>query len=456
MEKLLEVRVTSMSGGEQLIQLDPSDSIATLRHKVSENLGLSTWQVRLVKGAEVVTKGCLKDFLEEGGTVVDLMAITMLRNHKVEERSKELHHALRFGAHYYLLPRHRPPCYDVLQLYQESILAGDINWNYGGRNMLELAVDMLGEEQATKAVEWMVQGGVGVNEPSGNGYTPLLTACSRGLPQVASSLRRHGAKDEVVLQGQDALIAALKFFEACVKYKSRPRAEDLRLAQLCLQMRAEKIAEVADGLLPRDRARLLLSQAATELALLSPTGAELSQAQVLARSGQTDQPEEDLFRGWPAAFLTFVVGKIPEVEVWDEGFVSARLRLLTHRVEEAAKPPTPAPRRRRFHSNYSEAGSIETEGYWYFFPERVVAESWLEQYDFHKRQNRKWETSKANGRSCRRAPVMSRRRQVSYSARMARKMPAEHRRFHVEAAKHRASRGKAGILRKELEMDLGL
>ncbi|CAJ1446981.1 unnamed protein product [Effrenium voratum] len=322
--------------------------------------------------------------------------------------------------------------------------------------MLELAVDMLGEEQATKAVEWMVQGGVGVNEPSGNGYTPLLTACSRGLPQVASSLRRHGAKDEVVLQGQDALIAALKFFEACVKYKSRPRAEDLRLAQLCLQMRAEKIAEVADGLLPRDRARLLLSQAATELALLSPTGAELSQAQVLARSGQTDQPEEDLFRGWPAAFLTFVVGKIPEVEVWDEGFVSARLRLLTHRVEEAAKPPTPAPRRRRFHSNYSEAGSIETDSYWYFFPERVVAESWLEQYDFHKRQNRKWETSKANGRSCRRAPVMSRRRQVSYSARMARKMPAEHRRFHVEAAKHGASRGKAGILRKELEMDLAL
>ena len=78
----------------------------------------------------------------------------------------------------------------------------------------------------------------------------------------------------------------------------------MELAQLCCRLRAMKLRQLED-LEDLESKRLELSQAALELALLSEPNVVLSKEAVLQRSGAKDS--EELWRGWPFAFLTFEV-----------------------------------------------------------------------------------------------------------------------------------------------------
>ena len=74
----------------------------------------------------------------------------------------------------------------------------------------------------------------------------------------------------------------------------------MELAQLCCQLRAMKLQQLQ--LEPLEARRLELSQAALEVALLSEPNVLLSKASL-----QGFEDSEELWRGWPFAFLTFEI-----------------------------------------------------------------------------------------------------------------------------------------------------
>ena len=138
-------------------------------------------------------------------------------------------------------------------------------FDYLGDNMLELLLNNWSSGAIERPMSLLLAGGACVNTPSNDGYTPLLTACSRGLGEEANLLLEHGASPRQHLpNGDDALISALKFFQACSEVNARSRQEDLHLGWTCCILRAAHIRS-ATGLLPLEEARLKLSQAGERL-----------------------------------------------------------------------------------------------------------------------------------------------------------------------------------------------
>ncbi|CAJ1399131.1 unnamed protein product [Effrenium voratum] len=464
MEHRIDVRVTTLSGRELLFTLDAHDSVASLRFAAARQLGVEAWQLRLVKSGEVLG-GYLLDLLE-GESCLDLMAITVQKNPEVQRRSRTMFEALR--SRYFRQRKMNLFCVECqylsgakfLERFKEPILSGDVLFQIQEYSLLELAVDNMSSQDADAAVKLMSAGGACVNAPSRGRWTPLLTACCRGLARAAASLRARGARET-----NHELPAALKFFEACVEHRAEPREEDVDLAKLCVELRDLEISKLQERR-PVARARLLLSRAATEMALLAPGGSKLCKKDVVSRCAEglselgVDELSHGLWVGWPVAFLTFRTSEISEdPNTWDRGFVSARSRLLLY-WRSLCKGPEVAPAT----VNY---GDVETSSFYtnsmcyceLCFPEcRPSGDGlWMEEYEVYKLQNRKWETARRNHRACRRGPVPGSGR-ISFSSRLAKKMPAAYRSFHVEQSLlGRKTKAKGAILREELEMEvLGL
>ena len=264
-ERGIQVRATAMSGHQVDLLLGAEEPIALLRQKVSEALGIRKWQLRLIHGAMVLNDGGLiKELVAETETneTVEVMALAV-EAIEVKERSKELFSIFKRRIrtqHFHIDAINR------INRHEEAILNGEVAFDYLGDNMLELLLNNWPSGAIERPMSLLLAGGACVNSPSNDGYTPLLIACSRGLGEEANLLLEHGASPRQHLpNGDDALISALKFFQACSEVNARSRQEDLHLGWTCCILRAAHIRS-ATGLLPLEEARLKLSQAGERLA----------------------------------------------------------------------------------------------------------------------------------------------------------------------------------------------
>lgn len=346
---------------------------------------------------------------------------------------------------------------EALSKHRENILQGDIDFNYKGNNLLERAVTNLPPGDVEDFASVLMNGGADVNRSSRDGYTPLLSACSRGLAKVAQVLLQRGARrHETGPRGGTALDEALAFFKACVECRAYEREEDLDLGRLCCGLRSDSI-EMArrQGLPELALARLRLSEAATEKALLGNAGVTLTQEEILAKSGLEKSFAEgfgpELWAGWPYAFLTFGLDVPKGAKTASQDFTNARSRILSFKLgQEKKQKPEPG-----FDCDiesymgsqdcYICECSICCPGLYIGFGE------WAEEV---KTRNRKWEKTR-DGRTRRRVPVANGVRGHSYSARMARRMPSAYRGYHVAETLrggHKKLR-KFQLVQEQLRMD---
>ena len=322
----LQVRATTMSGRQVDLLLGAEEPIALLRQKVSEALGIRKWQLRLIHGGMVLNnRGLIKELVGAEAETVELIALAVEAT-DVKKCSKDM--SLNFKGDLWF-------SFDMLSRdSQQALLYGELDFHYDGDNMLELLLKNPHSFVIQSFMSLLLRGGACVNSPSNDGYTPLLTACRRGLSKEINLLLQHGANPQQQLpNGDDALVSALNFFHACSEVNACPLQEDLDLGRICCILRANNI-QSATGLLPLEEARLKLSQAAIELALLARAGASLCQKRILEKSGidpaLTEAFGEDLWAGWPTAFFTFS-GQIPKVgHAWDKDFLAARHKILRY------------------------------------------------------------------------------------------------------------------------------
>ena len=227
---------------------------------------------------------------------------------------------------------------------KEHILLGEVDFFYNGDNLLELAARSLPRSEAKEIGCLLLDGGSDVNGESSDGFTPLQTACCRGLVGLSELLLQRGAnRFRASPTGEDALDCALGFLAACDLFGSQARQEDVDLAKLCCRLRNSRIERArSSGKLPSAlaKARLCLSQVATQLALLGGKFVKLSQEEVFEMSGLSKASVQSfgkqLWAGWPGAFLTFdtLISNVPDIQ---ESFAHARSRVLSSRLSQNEK-----------------------------------------------------------------------------------------------------------------------
>eukprot|EP00439_Symbiodinium_sp_Y106_P023645 s2090_g2.t3 len=330
MDEKVTVIVTGLSGASLEVRARRDDSMLMVRQEASHALGITAWQLRLLQlNGELANTGVLGDLLPSEEDTLDLTAVTMRHRPDVLQNSEDL--AMALGSRKGALNKHR-----------ENILQGDIDFNYKGNNLLERAVTNLPPGDVEEFASVLMNGGADVNRSSRDGYTPLLSACSRGLAKVAQTLLQRGARrQEVGPRGSTALAEALAFFKACVEYRAYER-------RLCCGLRSDSI-EMArrQGLPELTLARLRLSAAATEKALLGSAGVTLTQEEILAKSGLDKSFAEglgpDLWAGWPYAFLSFGLEIPTRAKTASQDFTNARSRILSFKLsqEKKEKPEPP-------------------------------------------------------------------------------------------------------------------
>ncbi|CAE7656372.1 mtpn [Symbiodinium microadriaticum] len=414
----------------------------------------------------------------------------------VLRNSEDLAMALGSRNGFYRLNRNIFWRHQALSKHRENILQGDIDFNYKGNNLLERAVANLPPGDVEDFASVLMNGGADVNHSSRDGYTPLLSACSRGLAKVARVLLQRGARrHETGPRGSTALEEALAFFRACVDCRAYEREEDLDLGRLCCSLRSDSI-EMArrQGLPELTSARLRLSEAATEKALLGNTSVTLTQEETLAKSGLDKSFAEglgpELWEGWPYAFLTFGLDIPTSAKTASRDFTNARSRILSFKLGQENEKKRDAPCVRGFDDSDVESQELELKleklglvpprkhgvfdaaGFALPLPwqRRIVQDCYIcecsiccpelyigfgEWAEEVKTRNRKWDMKTRDGRRSRRVPVANGVRGHSYSARMARRMPSAYRGYHVAETLrggHKKLR-KFQLVQEQLRMD---
>lgn len=424
-----------MSGKTVKLSMDSDDSLLYLRHQVSQSLGLSTWQLRLLLDGEIMDKrGRLEEIAPAEGHELQVLTVTSPKlftrvplPSEVVSRSSRLWTLLRNRITRDVLSRS-----SLVQLaVKERILLGEVDFFYNGDNLLELAARSLPRIDAKETGCLLLDGGADVNGKSSDGYTPLQTACCRGLVGLSELLLQRGANRFTASpSGEDALDCALGFLAACDRFGSQEREEDVDLAKLCCRLRNSRIERArSSGELVSSlaKARLCLSRVATQLALLGGKFVKLSQKEVFERSGLSEASvqsfQKHLWAGWPGAFLTFDtwISEEPKIQ---ESFAHARSRVLAYRLSQNKNTTWTykSPRGNRRFCWVWESDYLCFD--WdYEDVERGECFLTIGDYSQRKMQNRKWETAKANTRSCRRVAFEPSRRRDSHSTRLARRMP---------------------------------
>ncbi|CAE7591827.1 unnamed protein product [Symbiodinium natans] len=448
-----------MSGKTVKLSLHSDDSLLYLRHQVSRNLGVSTWQLRLLLDGEIMDKrGRLEEIAPAEGHELEVLTVTVPLPSEVESRSSGLWVLLRNRITRDVLYRSSL----MNRAVKEHILLGEVDFFYNGDNLLELAARSLPRSEAKEIGCLLLDGGSDVNGESSDGFTPLQTACCRGLVGLSELLLQRGAnRFRASPTGEDALDCALGFLAACDLFGSQARQEDVDLAKLCCRLRNSRIERArSSGKLPSAlaKARLCLSQVATQLALLGGKFVKLSQEEVFEMSGLSKASVQSfgkqLWAGWPGAFLTFdtLISNVPDIQ---ESFAHARSRVLSSRLSQNEKNIFyPSSNHRRFCYHCDDYDDVCWRDYDYVdweFLERGDAILSPADYSQRKMQNRKWETAKANTRSCRRVVFEPSRRYDSHSARLARRMPR--RDVQMARRKERLRGGRQNLSKFQLVRD---
>ncbi|CAE7355912.1 unnamed protein product [Symbiodinium microadriaticum] len=424
----LQVWASTMSGKTVKLSMDSDDSLLYLRHQVSQSLGLSTWQLRLLLDGEIMDKrGRLEEIAPAEGHELQVLTVTVPLPSEVASRSSRLWTLLRNRITRDVLSRSSL----AQQAVKERILLGEVDFFYNGDNLLELAARSLPRIDAKETGCLLLDGGADVNGKSSDGYTPLQTACCRGLVGLSELLLQRGANRFTASpSGEDALDCALGFLAACNRFGSQEREEDVDLAKLCCRLRNSRIerarssGELVSSLV---KARLCLSRVATQLALLGGKFVKLSQKEVFERSGLSEASvqsfQKHLWAGWPGAFLTFdtCISEEPKIQ---ESFAHARSRVLAYRLSQN-KTTTWTYKSPRGNRRFCWVWESDYLCFDWDYEDIERGECWLTIGDYSQRkmQNRKWETAKANTRSCRRVAFEPSRRRDSHSTRLARRMP---------------------------------
>jgi len=464
MDEKVTVIVTGLSGASLEVRARRDDSMLMVRQEASHALGITAWQLRLLQlNGELANTGVLGDLLPSEEDTLDLTAVTMRHRPDVLQNSEDLAMALGSRNGFYRVNRNIFWRHQALNKHRENILQGDIDFNYKGNNLLERAVTNLPPGDVEEFASVLMNGGADVNRSSRDGYTPLLSACSRGLAKVAQTLLQRGARrQEVGPRGSTALAEALAFFKACVEYRAYEREEDLDLGRLCCGLRSDSI-EMArrQGLPELTLARLRLSAAATEKALLGSAGVTLTQEEILAKSGLDKSFAEglgpDLWAGWPYAFLSFGLEIPTRAKTASQDFTNARSRILSFKLSQEKKEKPEPPCMPGLDYCDVESNMSYMKDYYvcdcpFCCPELYIGfEQWAHEI---KTRNRKWEKTR-DGRRFRRVPVANGVRGHSYSARMARRMPSAYRGYHVAETLrggHKKLR-KFQLVQEQLRMD---
>ena len=200
----LQVRATTMSGRQVDLLLGAEEPIALLRQKVGEALGIRKWQLRLIHGGMVLNnRGLIKELVGAEAETVELIALAVEAT-DVKKCSKDM--SLNFKGDLWF-------SFDMLSRdSQQALLYGELDFHYDGDNMLELLLKNPHSFVIQSFMSLLLRGGACVNSPSNDGYTPLLTACRRGLSKQIKHLLQLGANPQQQLpNGDDALVSALNF-----------------------------------------------------------------------------------------------------------------------------------------------------------------------------------------------------------------------------------------------------
>ena len=310
------LHLSMMSGNILEMSIQRDVSLVGLKKEVSKFLRVLPGQIQLLAKGEVVgCHGFLQDLLEDKSSL-ELMAVVRNVCPKVQARSRSLLYALKgtYGLR-------------VMNQHAQAIEHGEVDLMFDNVNLLEAAA---GGASCASDLECIIprllEAGADINARSKTGNTPLLSACRRGRAGAAKLLLQHGAdrtaKDPA---GLSPLQCALAFFCAADKESHIQLPEELDLARFCLDLRRLEMEDArAEGLSETDSVRLLLSQAAVELSLLSRPGCKLTKKQALNQA-QISLPEDALdslqiWEGWPTAFLTFKP-TISRKAAFDDDFV---------------------------------------------------------------------------------------------------------------------------------------
>lgn len=313
--------------------------------------------------------------------------------------------------------------------YEHLLREGLIDFSRQG--LLHLVIKGSQSNDVVSVVDLMLQHGANVNELVSHYHPPLHTACMQGYGHVAQLLLEHKA-DPLLRQKQGftALDAALRYFELMKTADLRPSSE-IALASVCAAMqRALKAPNPLTANPTLVEVRGHLSASATELALLKAPYSSLTKLAVIQKSGISFELlegfGEEVWNGWPTAFLTFKEEPITSTPTtFDPSFVNVRLRILKSMLMPSlAVCGSSLPQNPRW--KYGCPWYCDCCCFCLGPP--ITASTPTEadmtcdkDYEDHKLQNKKWKRD--NKRQTRRtAYVAMARRNVSFSAKMARKL----------------------------------
>jgi len=453
--KHLQVVVSTMSGQVVEFQMCRNDTLLYLRAKVSQALGLSGWQLRLLRAGHLLDtriQRFLGDVVGPDESTLQVSAAAVPLPNAVETLSINLHNIFLTAPD----GRFTKFRWDrLLRNERKQILAGEVDFFHGGDNMLEAAISKWPRAAVAEVTDLLLAGGADPCGPSSDDYTPLLSACSRGLPELANFLLKRGADSsrQLPATGEDALGCILNFFRSCMKFNARALEEDLELGKLCCRFRRMQIARArakeatsSDAALLLADTRQRLSQVATEFALRGGKFVCLTKDNVLEMSGVQPETVQSLGKdcvwgGWPAAFLTFDHIIPANRSDFDESFVAARSRILLHHLSPTSDYSfwnSPTWRYRSWEDDDDDCSDYELD---------CPVDIGVLDHEEYKLRNRKYQTAEVSRQQRQRAHPARGRMDASQ---LARRLPA---RLRARAADRlliaRLSRDRPWLLRKK-------
>mmetsp|Transcript_31946 Transcript_31946/g.62827 ORF Transcript_31946/g.62827 Transcript_31946/m.62827 type:complete len:567 (-) Transcript_31946:209-1909(-) len=257
------------------------------------------------------------------------------------------------------------------------------------------------------------------------GFQVLKLALRMGCGELALFCLRHGADPTAV-----SLHEATKYFHGRRRLLPsdplipspgtvfRNPAEGFTLVRAICDLWRRQAAINKPPVDALAAARSRLARATTELALLRPWGGERITKQEVAQAAglpwvELDAFGDDLWAGWPTAFLTFSEPMLGTCKRMDPIFIRARACLVASTVCQ----PRLCPQRKIVHW-YDDDDRYERSG-----PEPDL-NLLINEYDLQKCRNQKWRDCYVTKRRVRRVPwTTGNGTSASRSSRLARRLP---------------------------------
>eukprot|EP00746_Dinoflagellata_sp_MGD_P001757 gnl/MRDRNA2_/MRDRNA2_103341_c0_seq1.p1 gnl/MRDRNA2_/MRDRNA2_103341_c0~~gnl/MRDRNA2_/MRDRNA2_103341_c0_seq1.p1 ORF type:complete len:565 (-),score=66.17 gnl/MRDRNA2_/MRDRNA2_103341_c0_seq1:162-1856(-) len=256
------------------------------------------------------------------------------------------------------------------------------------------------------------------------GYQVLKHAFREGCGEMALLCLRHGADPSAV-----SLHEAVAYFRGRGRLRSsdplvpapetvfKNPADGFALVRAICHLRQCQAVMSNAPVDPLAAARATLARVATELALLQPFGGESITKQAVAHAAGIPQLEldaygEDLWAGWPMAFLSFSEPRAGPCTRLDNDFMRVRACLVASSISSSICQ--------------SQGETVHLYD-WRHVPweePEPDLESLDKEYDLWKCRNRKWTDSNTTKRRVTRVPwATAKGASTSRSSRLARRLP---------------------------------